>query len=142
MAQSPAQVFQFLEDLAHKSKPQAEQEVAELSAYAKKHHDISHLEAWDYAYFGEKLKQQKYAISDELLRPYFPEEKVLRGLFETVNRLFGIVVEEQQGVDTWHPDVRFFNIYAADGQQRGSFYLDLYAREHKRGGAWMDDCNH
>jgi oligopeptidase A len=140
MAESPSQVFKFLEDLAVKSKPQAETEVAELTAYAKEKHGIEKLEAWDYGYYGEKLKQEKYAISDELLRPYFPENKVLSGLFETVNRLFGIKVEEQQNIDTWHPDVRFFNIYAANGEKRGSFYLDLYARDHKRGGAWMDDC--
>ncbi|AIY63822.1 oligopeptidase A [Pseudoalteromonas piratica] len=140
MAESPQQVFDFLNDLAAKSKPQAQAELAELTAYANEKHGISQLEAWDYTYYSEKLKQEKYAISDEILRPYFPEDKVLSGLFETVNRLFGINVKEVQGVDTWHKDVRFFEIFDNSGEKRGSFYLDLYAREHKRGGAWMDDC--
>ncbi|MEI5639673.1 MULTISPECIES: oligopeptidase A [unclassified Pseudoalteromonas] len=140
MAESPAQVFEFLNDLAAKSKPQAEQEVAELRAFAKQEHGVESLKPWDYAYYGEKLKQAKYAISDEELRPYFPEHKVLSGLFETVNRLFGITVSEVEGVDTYHPDVRFFAIHDGNGELRGNFYLDLYAREHKRGGAWMDDC--
>ncbi|WP_419147213.1 oligopeptidase A [Pseudoalteromonas 'SMAR'] len=140
MAKSPAQVFEFLNDLAAKSKPQAEQEVAELRAFAKQEHGVESLKPWDYAYYGEKLKQAKYAISDEELRPYFPEHRVLSGLFETVNRLFGITVSEVEGVDTYHPDVRFFAIHDGNGELRGNFYLDLYAREHKRGGAWMDDC--
>ena len=140
MAESPQQVFDFLNDLAAKSKPQAQAELAELTAYANEKHGISQLEAWDYTYYSEKLKQEKYAISDEILRPYFPEDKVLNGLFETVNRLFGINVKAVQGVDTWHKDVRFFEIFDNSGEKRGSFYLDLYAREHKRGGAWMDDC--
>ncbi len=140
MAESPTQVFEFLNDLAFKSKPQAEKEVAELTDYAKQQHGIDALEAWDYAYYSEKLKQEKYAISDEILRPYFPENKVLSGLFETVQRLFGITVKEVENIDTWHPDVRFFDIFDQQGTKRGSFYLDLYAREHKRGGAWMDDC--
>ncbi|MDW7550412.1 oligopeptidase A [Pseudoalteromonas sp. SCSIO 43201] len=140
MADSPAQVFEFLNDLAVKSKPQAEQDVAELRHFVHQEYGISELQPWDYAYYSEKLKQAKYAISDEALRPYFPEAKVLSGLFETVNRLFGIHVTEVEGVDVYHPDVRFFEIYDAQDQLRGQFYLDLYAREHKRGGAWMDDC--
>ncbi|MDP4490392.1 oligopeptidase A [Pseudoalteromonas piscicida] len=140
MAETPEQVFKFLNDLAAKSKPQAEQEVAELRDFANKEHGVSELKPWDYAYYGEKLKQAKYAISDEALRPYFPEHKVLTGLFETVNRLFGIRVSEVKDVDTYHPDVRFFAIHDDKGELRGHFYLDLYAREHKRGGAWMDDC--
>ncbi|KJZ04633.1 oligopeptidase A [Pseudoalteromonas piscicida] len=140
MAETPEQVFKFLNDLAAKSKPQAEQEVAELRDFANKEHGVGELKPWDYAYYGEKLKQAKYAISDEALRPYFPEHKVLAGLFETVNRLFGIRVSEVKDVDTYHPDVRFFAIHDDKGELRGHFYLDLYAREHKRGGAWMDDC--
>ncbi len=140
MAETPEQVFSFLEDLAAKSKPQAEQELAELQAYAKEEHGIEQLAAWDYGYYGEKLKQEKYAISDEVLRPYFPADKVLSGLFETVNRLFGISVKELKDVDTYHKDVRFFEIYDSSNTLRGRFYLDLYARDHKRGGAWMDDC--
>ncbi|RZF91419.1 oligopeptidase A [Pseudoalteromonas sp. CO302Y] len=140
MAESPAQVFSFLEDLAAKSKPQAEQELAELTAYAKDKHGVTELAAWDYAYYAEKLKQEKYAISDEVLRPYFPANKVLNGLFTTVNRLFGINVKEVSDFDTYHPDVRFFEIYDSSNTLRGRFYLDLYARDRKRGGAWMDDC--
>ena len=140
MADSTEQVFGFLNDLAEKSRPQAQKELEELCAYAKEKHDIDQLEAWDYAYYSEKLKQEKYAISDEQLRPYFPEDKVLSGLFKTVEQLFGVRVEEQQDIDTYHDDVRFFAIYDANNTLRGRFYLDLYAREHKRGGAWMDDC--
>lgn len=140
MAESPAQVFSFLEDLAAKSKPQAEQELKELQQYAEQQHGISELQAWDFGYYSEKLKQEKYAISDEVLRPYFPADKVLSGLFETVNRLFGITVKEQKDIDTYHKDVRFFEIYDSNNTLRGRFYLDLYARDHKRGGAWMDDC--
>ncbi|KAF7779268.1 oligopeptidase A [Pseudoalteromonas marina] len=140
MAETPEQVFSFLEDLAAKSKPQAEQEVAELKAYAEQKHGISELEAWDFGYYGEKLKQEKYAISDEVLRPYFPADKVLSGLFETVNRLFGISVNEVTDFDTYHKDVRFFEIVDSNNTLRGRFYLDLYARDRKRGGAWMDDC--
>jgi oligopeptidase A len=140
MAETPEQVFSFLEDLAAKSKPQAEQELAELTAYAKDKHGVTELAAWDYAYYGEKLKQEKYAISDEVLRPYFPANKVLSGLFTTVNRLFGISVKEVTEFDTYHPDVRFFEIYDNSNTLRGRFYLDLYARDRKRGGAWMDDC--
>ncbi|WP_046005008.1 oligopeptidase A [Pseudoalteromonas rubra] len=140
MAQSPEQVFTFLNDLALHAKPQAEKEVAEIKAFAEKEHGATELAAWDYGYYGEKLKQAKYAISDELLRPYFPADTVLKGLFETVHRLFGIKVTEIKDFDSYHPDVRFFAIHDAQGTLRGHFYLDLYAREHKRGGAWMDDC--
>jgi len=140
MAESPEQVFSFLEDLAAKSKPQAEQEVAELKAYAEQKHGISELQAWDFGYYSEKLKQEKYAISDEVLRPYFPADKVLSGLFETVNRLFEITVKEVNDFDSYHSDVRFFEIYDSSNTLRGRFYLDLYARDRKRGGAWMDDC--
>ncbi len=140
MAENPAQVMAFLDQLASKSKPQAEKELAELQAFAKDNFDATALNAWDMAYYGEKLQQHKYQVSQEMLRPYFPENKVLSGLFYTVNRLFGLTIKEQTGVDTWHKDVRFFNITDADNIHRGSFYLDLYARSGKRGGAWMDDC--
>jgi oligopeptidase A len=140
MAETPAQVFSFLDDLAAKSKPQAEQELAELQQYAAKEHGATELASWDFGYYGEKLKQAKYAISDEVLRPYFPADKVLSGLFETVNRLFGITVKEVFDFDKYHKDVRFFNIVDSSNTLRGSFYLDLYARDHKRGGAWMDVC--
>ncbi len=140
MAESPGQVLGFLNDLASRSKPQAERELAELNTFAKEHYQVKQLAAWDMAYYSEKLKQHTYAISDEQLRPYFPEDRVLSGLFEVVKRLFKVEVKEKRGIDTWHPDVRFFEISDASGELRGSFYLDLYAREHKRGGAWMDGC--
>lgn len=141
MATKPEQVIGFLTELAQKSLPQAKKDIEELTEFAKSEHGVEQLNAWDVGYYSEKLKQQKYAISDEELRPYFPEDRVLTGLFETVNRLFSISVKERTNeVDTWHKDVRFFDIYDNQQQHRGSFYLDLYAREKKRGGAWMDDC--
>ncbi|MDP2560477.1 oligopeptidase A [Psychrobium sp. 1_MG-2023] len=140
MAETPTQVIEFLEDLAQKSKPQAEEDLAQLLAFSKKEYGATEIEAWDLAYYAEKLKQHTYAISDEELRPYFPEETVVKGLFEVVSRLYGLVITEQQNVDVWHDDVRFYNISDRNGEHRGSFYLDLYARAHKRGGAWMDDC--
>ena len=140
MAETPEQVLGFLNDLASRSKSQAEKELAELTEFARETHQVEQLNVWDLTYYAEKLKQQRYTISDEVLRPYFPASKVLTGLFEVVRRLFAIRIEEQQDFDSWHPDVRFFHIYDADNQHRGSFYFDLYARENKRGGAWMDDC--
>ncbi|MGR7919603.1 oligopeptidase A [Zobellella denitrificans] len=140
MARSEQQVLDFLEQLAERSHPQGEAELAELTAFACEQHGVARLNAWDISYYAEKLKQHKYAISDEELRPYFPEQKVVHGLFETVKRLFGVKVRERFGVEVWHPDVRFFDIYDDSGELRGSFYLDLYARANKRGGAWMDDC--
>ncbi|ELT92405.1 hypothetical protein CAPTEDRAFT_44665, partial [Capitella teleta] len=139
MAESPNKVIEFLEDLAAKSKPQAEKELAELKAFAKEEFGVEKLEAWDVGYYGEKLRQQRYAISQEELRPWFPAEKAIAGMFEVVNRLYGIEFEAVDNVDTWHKDVRFFNI-TRKGEVIGRFYLDLYAREHKRGGAWMDVC--
>lgn len=140
MAESPAQVIGFLSDLAKRARPQAEQELAQLRAFAKQHYGVDELEAWDITYYGEKQKQHLFSISDEQLRPYFPEQRVVEGLFEVVKRIYGITAKERKDVETWHPDVRFFDLFDANGELRGSFYLDLYARENKRGGAWMDDC--
>lgn len=140
MAETEQQVLDFLDQLAERSYPQGKTELAELKAFAEQEYGISELNAWDVSYYGEKLKQHKYTISDEELRPYFPANKVVQGLFETVKRLFGVKVTERFGVEVWHPDVRFFDIYGEEGELRGSFYLDLYARANKRGGAWMDDC--
>ena len=140
MAQSPQQVLDFLQDLAKRSKPIAENEYAELRAFAKVTADQGQLEAWDVTYFAEKLRQQRYSISQEELKPYFPEDKVVSGLFAVVNRLYGLDIRERNDVDVWHKDVRFFEIVAEDGSVRAQFYLDLYARQHKRGGAWMDEC--
>jgi len=140
MAESTEQVVGFLEDLAARSKPQAQQEKQEIADFALEKFSVSDLQAWDYAYYAEKLKQAKYAVSDEELRPYFPEQRVLAGLFEVVSRLFGLSIVEIEHVDTWHKDVRFFEIHDSIGRLRGAFYLDLFARAKKRGGAWMDDC--
>lgn len=140
MAESPTQVLGFLNDLAAKAKPQGEREVQELKAFVKEEFDIDELDLWDVTYYSEKLKQKLYQISDEELRPYFPESKAVSGLFEVLNRLFGMTVVEREGVDVWHESVRFFDIFDSTNTLRGSFYLDLYAREHKRGGAWMDEC--
>ena len=140
MAETPDQVLGFLNDLAVKAKPQGEREVEELRQFAEKEFGVSELELWNIAYYSEKQKQHLFEISDEELRPYFPESKAVSGLFEVLSRVFGMTVKEREGVDTWHESVRFFDIFDANETLRGSFYLDLYAREHKRGGAWMDDC--
>ncbi len=140
MAQTPAQVLGFLNDLAAKARPQGEKELSELKAFTEQEFGITELNLWDIAYYSEKQKQHLFQISDEELRPYFPESKAVSGLFEVLKRVFNMTVVEKQGVDTWHESVRFFDILDADNNLRGSFYLDLYARENKRGGAWMDDC--
>ncbi|MCU4677318.1 oligopeptidase A [Catenovulum sp. 2E275] len=140
MAESPQQVLDFLYDLSDKSKDQAKAELAELTAFAKEKHGIDKLAAWDMTYYAEKLKQEKYAISDEALRPYFPEDKVISGLFAIVERLFSINIKRRDGVQVWHDSVRFYDIFDKNNQLKGSFYFDLYAREGKRGGAWMDVC--
>jgi oligopeptidase A len=140
MAESPDQVMDFLNDLATRSRAAAKQELAEVREYALEHHGAESLEAWDIAYYSEKLRQQKYAISQEELKPYFPEPRVVSGLFSIVKRLYGITIEAIDDIDTWHADVRYYRIHDAAGQLRGEFYLDLYARRHKRGGAWMDEC--
>ena len=140
MAEKPSQVIDFLNELAEKSTKQAEQERDQVFAFAKKKDGLDKLQAWDLSYYAELLKQQRYNISDEELRPYFPENKVVTGLFDVVNRLFGLNIKESKEVDVWHKDVRFFEIYNRQKEHIGSFYLDLYAREHKRGGAWMNDC--
>lgn len=140
MAQSPQQVLDFLNDLAIKSKPIAVNEVAELRAFAKETAGMNALSAWDMSYFSEKLRQQRYAISQEEVKQYFPESKVVPGLFAVVNRLYGLIITERHDAEVWHSDVRFFDISDANGALRGQFYLDLYARNHKRGGAWMGEC--
>ncbi|WP_017788475.1 oligopeptidase A [Aeromonas dhakensis] len=140
MADKPEQVVNFLTDLARRSLSQGKAELEEIRAFASERHGQSELAAWDIPYYAEKLKQHKFSISDEQLRPYFPASKVVKGLFEVVKRVFGMKVRERLGIDTWHPDVRFYDIFDAEDELRGSFYLDLYAREHKQGGAWMDVC--
>jgi len=138
MAQSPAQVLEFLEALAHKSKPYAQRDYEELKAFAAEQ-GCADFQSWDSTYYSEKLRVAKYDVSQEELRPYFPAEKVISGMFAVVNRLFGISVEQVQSFDTYHEDVRFFKVFK-NGAQIASFYLDLFARDGKRGGAWMADA--
>lgn len=140
MANSVEQVLQFLRDLAQRSKDMAEQELLTLQAFAKQHYGITSLQAWDIGYYSEKYRQREFDISQEALRPYFPVPQVLQGLFSLMQRVFGFEIKARQDVATWHPDVQFFDIFDKSLQLRGSFYIDLYARPHKRGGAWMDDC--
>jgi len=138
MAESPEQVEGFLNDLAEKSIVVAKQDYKELEAFANSL-GVTTLSAWDIPFYSEKLRLQKYDLSQEELRPYFPSAKVIEGMFTVVNRLFGIECNEVSDVETWHPDVRFYHI-ERDGEVIAKFYLDIFAREHKRGGAWMADC--
>ena len=138
MADSPAEVTTFLRDLAARAKPFAEKDRAELEAFARAELGMDELAAWDLAFVSEKLRVARYAFSEQDVKPYFPEPRVLAGLFGVVKTLYGIDVVETSA-ETWHPDVRFFEI-RQDGSKLGEFYLDLYARAQKRGGAWMDDA--
>jgi len=139
MADSPQQVVKFLEDLAEKSRGHAEKDLQELRDYAQGKDGITDLQPWDMSYYSEQLQQEKYAASQELLRPYFPAEKVLEGMFDVVNKLYGITVLPEIEVDVYHPDVRFYRI-EKNGEIIAYFYFDIYARDKKRGGAWMADC--
>ncbi len=139
MARDVPQVFDFLNDLAARSKPQAQQELKELQDYAASTHGVSKLNPWDIAYYSEKLRQARYSITQEELKPYFPVDRVIQGMFDVVSRLYNVSFRQLDGVDVWHPDVRFYEITDSDGV-RARFYFDLYARAKKRGGAWMDDC--
>ncbi|MBI2969769.1 MAG: M3 family metallopeptidase [Gammaproteobacteria bacterium] len=140
MARSPEAVLEFMHDLVLRSRRVAQAEFAELAEFAGTRHGRSQLNAWDVAFYSEKLRRQKFDISDEDLRPYFPLPVVLDGLFEVVHRLYGVSVRERHGVERWHEDVRFFEITDEAGALRGLFYLDPYIRRGKRSGAWMDDC--
>ncbi|MDC7712310.1 M3 family metallopeptidase [Vogesella indigofera] len=137
MAESPQQVIDFLRDLARRAKPYAEQDRAELEAFARDELGLTTLQAWDITYAAEKLRVARYAFSEHEVKQYFPEPKVLAGLFSVVHKLYGITVE-QKDAETWHEDARYYQIFK-DGQLLGGFYLDLYARDGKRPGAWMDD---
>lgn len=139
MADSPNQVLEFLGELAEKSLPFAKKEYEELKQFAKDEVGIEDMQAWDVTYVSEKLKQERYSISDEDLKPYFPVDNVLAGLFELVEKLYSVSIKQNTSEESWHDDVRFYEIYNADGELKARFYLDLYARQHKRGGAWMAD---
>lgn len=138
MADDCDQVETFLLELANKSRSAAQKDFDELASFAKDRDGLDRLEAWDQAYYSEKLREQKYAISQEELRPYFPAEGVVKGMFDVVSRLFGIQIKKVDA-DVWHQDVGFYEIYR-DDQVIAQFYLDMFARENKRGGAWMDEC--
>lgn len=140
MADNTAEVMSFLEELAEKSYPKAVEEFTELHKFVVEEFDLDDVNAWDIPYYSEKLRKRRYAISQQELRPYFPEDQVLNGLFEVIKRLYGISVKEQKDFDRWHPDVRLFDLIDDEGNLRAHCYIDLYARANKRGGAWMDDC--
>ncbi|MCE0733844.1 oligopeptidase A [Halomonas sp. G15] len=139
MAESPAEAQAFLEDLARRAVPQAREEFAELEAFARQRLGMAELAPWDIGYASEKLREERHAINEEQLRPYFPAPQVVDGLFRVVERLFGVTFAEDESAPRYHPDVRFFRIME-QGEPIAGFYLDLYAREGKRGGAWMDEC--
>ncbi|MEW6120033.1 MAG: M3 family metallopeptidase [Pseudomonadota bacterium] len=138
MADTPASVLKFLDELAARARPYAEQDFAELQAFARDELGYDTLEAWDNAYVSEKLRVARYSFSDQEVKQYFPEHRVLAGLFRLIETLYGLHIREDSA-PVWHPDVKFYTLYDRAGQRIGQFYLDLYARASKRGGAWMDD---
>jgi oligopeptidase A len=139
MAQTPAEVLDFLNELARRAKPYAERDMAELREYAAKELTLPDLQAWDVAYASEKLRQARYAFSEQEVKQYFPEPRVLAGLFRLIETLYGLEIRASEA-PVWHESVKFFDIRDRTGELIGQFYLDLYARESKRGGAWMDDA--
>ena len=139
MAESPADVLEFLRDLARRAKSYAERDINELREFASKHLGIADLQPWDVSYASEKLREQRYSYSDQELKQYFTEARVLAGLFKVIETLFAVAIREESA-PVWHPDVRFYRIDNLRGELVGQFYLDLYARDHKQGGAWQDDA--
>lgn len=140
MVDSPQQVLQFLDDLAERAVPLARQECADLRQFARESLGIEDLQPWDVTYASDRLKKQQYDLSDEELKPYFPASRVIPGMFAVVGRLFGLEISRRDDVDVYHPDVALYSITDKQGRLRGEFYMDNYARENKRGGAWMDVC--
>ncbi|MBX3708341.1 MAG: M3 family metallopeptidase [Gammaproteobacteria bacterium] len=140
MAKTPDEVLQFLQDLLIRSKPIAEKEYKEVATLAETLDGITTLEAWDMAYYSEKLRESTFNFSQEDLRIYFPIDHVMQGMFTLVNKLYGITIKKEEGIDVWHPSVQFYSIYDDQNELRGGFYTDLYARPRKRDGAWMDEC--
>ena len=139
MAESPAHVITFLEELASKSHAHAEKEFSELKAFAADELGISDLQAWDVGYASDKLKLKLFDFNSEDIKPYFPADKVISGMFDLVESLYGVTIKQNHDVDVWHKDVRFYDITDKQGKLVAQFYFDLYARQHKRGGAWMAD---
>lgn len=140
MAKNTDTVLEFLLNLAKRSKPQALKELDELKQFGLKKYGINQLEAWDTSFLSEQLCKEKFTISQEELRPYFPENKVLNGLYTIVNRLFGITIQEEHQFEKWHDTVRLFRVFDEKNKLRGQFYIDLYIRPHKRQGAWVAEC--
>ncbi len=140
MIKDPKEIFKFSYDLVRRTKRMAEKEFKALSSFAKNQHGMKKIYAWDISYYSEKLRQKNYAISQETLRPYFPEDVVLLGMFKLVEKLYGIKIQEKKTQNKWHLDVRYFEIYDKNKKSFAAFYTDLYARQNKRGGAWMDEC--
>ncbi len=139
MADSPQQVIEFMRELAQRARPFAERDLAELSEFARAEFGLAELQAWDISYACEKLREKRYVFSEQEVKQYFPEDAVLPGMFKLVGTLYGLAVRPAQA-PVWHETVRFFDILDANGSLVGQFYLDLYARNSKRGGAWMDDA--
>jgi oligopeptidase A len=139
MAESPRQVLDFLDELATRAKSYAERDLEEVAQFARTELGLAKLEAWDLGYASEKLRAKRYSFSDQEVKQYFPETRVLPGMFRLVETLYGISIE-QTATPTWHPDVRFYSIRDRSGSLIGQFYVDLYARPSKRGGAWMDEA--
>ena len=139
MAQKPAEVLDFLNSLGQRAKPFAQKDLSEVRAFAAEKFGMPELEAWDIGYYSEKLREARYGFSDEEVKQYFPESTVLPGMFRLVETIYGLKIHETHA-SAWHADVRFFSITDHTGQLVGQFYLDLYARKNKRGGAWMDDA--
>ncbi len=139
MARTPHEVLDFLETLAKRAKPYAERDMAELREFAAKQLGLPDLKAWDVGYASEKLREARYAFSEQEVKQYFPEPVVLAGLFRVIETLYGLAIREDSA-PVWHDSVKFFAIRDQSGQLVGQFYLDLYARDSKRGGAWMDDA--
>ncbi|HLU12628.1 MAG TPA: M3 family metallopeptidase, partial [Arenimonas sp.] len=140
MAGTPERVLDFLRGLAARARPVAERELAELREFARVELGLDDLQPWDVSWASEKLRQRRFDFSEEQLKPWFPLPEVMRGLFTVAERVFGVRLVERSGVDTWHPDVHYFDVLDADGTVRAGVYLDHYARAGKRGGAWMDVC--
>lgn len=140
MAKDPREVLDFLYDLLKRSKKMAQRELQDIKDMARHLNGIKTIEPWDIAYYSEKLQEEKFHFTQEDIRPYFPAQKVLFGMFELVQQLYGIRIKEDKSIEVWHPDVQFFSITDDKGEVRGGFYVDLYARSHKRDGAWMDEC--
>ncbi len=140
MARTPEEITAFLTDLLRRSRPAAQREFTELQRYARERDGLQQLAAWDMSYYAEKLREERCAVSQETLRPYFPMQRVRVGLFAVMQKLYGITLQEVPDAEVWHPDVMLYEIHDEFGALRGRLYMDLFTRTGKRGGAWMDDA--